>query len=234
VIAELEPCLAGPFAHWRDLVALAPDAEGAMPGGDLLRPEVASDILERFGRTYPGADRRGVASMWTQWYFGAVVVPAAAAALVLDRSLPMALDDIGLHLLPDGRPRLLVLRDAGAPAAPGERFAPLLDGHVAPLIRALAPLFRVSAKLLWCNVATQLDWAVRELGESAVPAARAEGLARLSSPRLADGSRNPLCDAVCAQGAEPQRRVCCLRYLLPGIQGCGTLCPLPEISGRAT
>lgn len=238
MIAELAPCFEGPFAHWRDVVALdAETGDDSLAGASLLEPEVAKDLVARFGATYPGADRRSVVSMWSQWYFGSLVIPAAAAFLLLGRALPVALGDTRVAFTPDGRPRRFVLRDAGAATPmPAEPLSALIDGHVTPLIERIAPLFRVSPRLLWCNVATVLDWTLREVGRDAPPERQAEGRRALEAPYAPCGTRNCLCGLVgeChgQAGLEPQRRVCCLRYLLPGVPGCGSLCPLPEISGR--
>ena len=69
-----------------------------------------------------------------------------------------------------------------------------------------------------------------------------EGKCRANPRRMDDRLRrkrdeadclNPMFGAVCypLESGEPVRRrkICCLRYLLPGDEGCGSLCPLLKV-----
>ena len=85
--------------------------------------------------------------------------------------------------------------------------------------------------MLWSNVAVYADWVIRELG-AAMPERRDAALALLDSKTWPDGTSNPLYGWVRQETAPDgscfsQRRICCLRYILPGVPGCGMICPIP-------
>jgi ferric iron reductase protein FhuF len=99
------------------------------------------------------------------------------------------------------------------------------------LIATISERAGVSPKLLWSNVAVYADWVIREVGV-AMPERRVAALALLDQKDWPDGSANPLAGWIRQEtGPESacfsQRRVCCLRYLLPGVPGCGMICPIP-------
>ena len=83
------------------------------------------------------------------------------------------------------------------------------------------------------NVAVRFAWAVQQCAGR--PEADRDGIAEaeklLTTALTPDGARNPLhgmlrpSPLVAIEAC--QRRVCCLRYLLPGVADCGSLCPLP-------
>ncbi len=231
----LAACLPATLAWYADRLVLSDGRGDAVPGRDLLDGAVAERLMTRFAAAHRGGDRRALVSMWTQWHFGLLIVPATAAILMLDRDLPLALDEIGLVPHETGRTDLLVLTGTGVPNAAGaHRFERLFDGHVAPLIEALAAQFRVSPRLLWSNAAAIFEWTLQQIAAAgtAPPEALREGFSLLQSGSGAEGRRNPMAGAVCyphEDGAPVRRRkLCCLRYLLPGVACCGSLCPLPE------
>jgi ferric iron reductase protein FhuF len=107
--------------------------------------------------------------------------------------------------------------------------------HAAPVIEAMATTGKVSPKLLWSNLAVYADWAIREFGAED-QTLQAAALDLVTCETWPDGWRNPMSgqlrrendtDGACFT----RRKVCCLRYLLPGVPGCGMICPLP--AGRA-
>lgn len=130
----------------------------------------------------------------------------------------------------------------GSPSAGNARrtgFGDLLDGHLAPLIAFVAREFAVSPKLLWTNAAASFAWTLQQC--AALPeadgAALAEAEGRLTLAEAWPTGRNPFAGALRPSPFVPleqcSRRVCCLRYLLPGWADCGSFCPLPA-RGRAT
>lgn len=253
--STLAACFTGPLAPYADLMRLDGDDAEVMPCEALVGEGACAVIARYAATTYPGADPRAVVSMWTQWYFGTLIVPTCAAILHLDRDLPVGLGEAGIAVGADGRPRSLVLAHAGTPYAPaGEgRFARLVRGHVDPLVCHLARTYGVSRRVLWTNAAVLLDWtmAQAEATGGACDAALAECRALLAERTDPCGRANPLCGMLCpasrmrgrrvegdqAEGDQTddrsdavanRRRVCCLRYRLPGVPACGDLCPLTE------
>lgn len=220
-----------------------------MPALDLLRPDSFDRIVAPFVARYPGADRRAVVSFWTQWYFGVLIPPAVAANVLLDVDLPLGLEDVGMLLdEEEHRPSGFRLPHGGRKlepdAGPFQRFHGLVSLHLEPLIDAVAESNGLARRLLWSNAGSYFDWIVRELetrgpgsreaaGESTSAAdgeSASIGMRYLNNPTRPDGSKNPLCQPVRAvtKGDEEilQRRICCLRYLLPGVDDCGRRCPL--------
>jgi ferric iron reductase protein FhuF len=219
------------LAWYRDKLLLPGGGREVVPGRDLLAG-AADQLIARFATLYPDSDRRALVSMWTQWHFGALLIPATAAILLCDRDLSLELDRVAVVPQEVGLTSAIVIPDEGRPRAQGsDPFARLFDGHVAPLIAQLAGQFGVSPRLLWANAAAIFEWTLLQ-----VPAALADAdmLAaarlRLERPLEPDGRRNPMFDAVRypVEQGEPVRRrkLCCLRYLLAGVADCGSLCPL--------
>lgn len=217
---------------------LAGEHAGVVRGEALLDGQVTEGLVAAFARGFPGADQRAVVSMWTQWHFGMLIIPATAAVLVLDRDLPIDLAQVGVVPHEGGRTSGLVLADEGIPHEPGaDRFSRLFDGHVDPLIRHFSTHFGVSPRLLWTNATAIFEWTLQQIAISGRgrAAALAEAQDLLDRQQDASGRRNPMLGAVRYPllDGEPtrQRKLCCLRYLLPGVADCGSLCPLPE-AGR--
>lgn len=232
-IPALAPLFRGPLEPFAEHLTLT-DVAGSRPGADLLDEAALSREIDRFAVRYGrGADRRAAASIWSKHHFAAAMPAALAANLILGLDLPMAL--AGLRVAPDadGRTRTLVLPNAGTPLPPdaGEaRFDRLIEGHIAPLIAALAAVTGASKRVFWSNAGNVFDYIVRESGERglAEPAAVAHGM-EVMAQRRRGGRPNPLFAPVSypAEGVR-LRRVCCIRYLAPGVGYCGT-CPIaPE------
>jgi ferric iron reductase protein FhuF len=235
VIPSLAQRLPEALAWYGDKLVLPGEHPSAIPGTDLLDGAAADNLMARFAKTHSGGDRRALVSMWTQWHFGMLIIPATAAILLLDRDLPVELGQVGVVPNEQGRTAALVVAHEGRPcSADGMRYSRLFDGHVAPLIAHFAGHFSVSPRLLWANAAAIFEWALQQVAATgeANPEALAEGFALLKAQTDARGRHSLMLDAVRypLQDGEPtrQRKICCLRYLLPGVAHCGSLCPLPE------
>ncbi|CAN7336631.1 siderophore-iron reductase FhuF [Bosea sp. LjRoot237] len=219
------------LAWYKDKLVLPGEARESVSGRDLLAG-AADQLMARFAMLYPGSDRRALVSMWTQWHFGALVIPATAAILLGDRDLPLELDQIAIVPQEAGLTSAIVIPDEGPRRCGGtDPFARLFDGHVAPLVTQLAGQFRVSPRLLWANAAAIFEWTLQQVpAELAEAEALAAARLRLERPQEPDGRRNLMFDAVRypVEQGEPVRRrkLCCLRYLLAGVADCGSLCPL--------
>lgn len=235
MIPSLAPCFTGPFQWYKDGLALPGEHPTVVSGRDLLDGSIADELLRHYAKTYPGADHRAIVSMWTQWHFGVLIVPATAAILLLGRDLPLELDHVNIALNEEGRTAAIVLPDddGAERARAANRFSPLFEGHVKPLVEHFADHFRLSRRLLWTNAATTFQWAL-EQAEALNPnqAITSEGRALLECRIDTKGRPNPMHGMVryCEDEGKltQMRKVCCLRYLLPGFEDCGSLCPLPE------
>ncbi len=210
-------------------------ATDVMPGRDLLVPARLSSLLERFGTQYGHGDRRGVASQWSKWHFNSVVAPALAANLLLERELPLALDEIGVTLTADGHTGNLWLPHEGSPLAgldPFVRFEAMLDRHLTPLIGTLAGISGASPRVFWSNLGNVFEYFANAATAHpmALPGASDDARHLLDSRCYPDGRRNPLYRPVrYVEDGESEtkriRRLCCVRYLLPELDYCSN-CPL--------
>lgn len=210
---------------------------GAGDAVPLIGPDADQALVaafEHYCRSMPGEDRRGLGSLWAQWYAVTVWPPLVAGILLRGVAPRLDAPETALVLDDDGCP-------VGLRIAPGNRSgepATLLDTlaceHARPLLGAIAEATGTAPRVPWSNVANVLGWMLGELGAVADAPTLAPGYALLGRQRLADGRPNPLytgADCVPATG-RPPRRVCCLRYRLSGFGYCGD-CPIPEC-GRAS
>jgi ferric iron reductase protein FhuF len=238
---DLAGCFAGDLARFAG--SIRPD-DGAphLAGRSLLELATLRGLIERFAATQPGGEPRAVVSMWSQWHFSNVVVPATVAQLLAGVGLPVALEE-GRFALHDNGCTAGVVIPPDHPLPPRQAKAgleSLVDGHLSPLIALLAGNFGVSAKLLWNNAAVSLAWAVQQCAGN--PRVEREGLlaaqALLTTALTPAGLRNPLDGALRPSALAPmegcQRKICCLRYLLPDMADCGSFCPLPRHARAAT
>jgi ferric iron reductase protein FhuF len=238
MIAALAPLFIAEFAHYRDVLVLHDDPRAAIPLPSLLSAEVFDETLSRFSAQYAEGDRRGLASIWTKYYFIKLIPPVVAASLILDHRLPLDLAQLQLVLDEQGMPQALKLPDPGQrweprPVSPFERFDDLLEGHMRPFIDGVARLSRVSPKVLWSNAGNYFEWLLGVLAGAMPHADLSHGHQLLGTQDLPDGTRNPLYQPVrylkLAGQTElkRQRRVCCVRYLVGGLAFCEN-CPLPD------
>ncbi|WP_416139807.1 siderophore-iron reductase FhuF [Halomonas sp. HK25] len=231
----LSPLYIGPLAGLRPPKVSATPTADSYPTSELLDPAYLDALLARFGAQYPQGDRRAVASLWSKWHFSSLCGHGLVANLLLERDLPLGLDELHLQQSPEGQTTGLVLRHAGRPLAdlePHTRFATLLDDHLTPLIEALAATTGASPKVFWSNVGNYFEHFAGALASHpmAAPDVAEPARALMESRTLPDGRRNPLYRPVRyiereADSPRRVRRLCCIRYLIDELGVCGN-CPL--------
>lgn len=217
---------------------IAPHGEAdTIPASDLLDPARLESLMADFNARYPGSDRRARVSLWTKWHFSTVAATTLAANLILERDLPLALDELHLVLAPEGHIAGLCLKDDGRPLAELDgpaRFATLIDAHLTPLIESLAAYSGAAPRVFWSNAGNYFEHFVGALPQHpmATPAMAEPARQLMESRCLDDGRRNPLYRPVRyvpaeAGNTEPRRvrRLCCIRYLIEELGYCGN-CPL--------
>jgi ferric iron reductase protein FhuF len=235
---DLSTFFTGPLARFAGSIRLD-DGASRLTGEDLLDLGTLRELIGRFAATMPGGEPRAIVSMWSQWHFSNVVVPSVVVRLLAGLSLPVSLDACSFALHDNGCTAgvLIPSHESLAPAAGAAGFTALTDFHLAPLIAFVASQFGVSAKLLWSNAAVSFAWTVQQCADH--PGVDRESLAEahdvLTAALTPAGGRNFLNGALKPSSLTPiedcQRRICCLRYLLPGMADCGSFCPLPQQAG---
>lgn len=248
MIPALAPIFRGLLEDIGANLVLDDDPRPALPGAALLDDARLRELLAAFGRSYAtrlgvpefaGVEMQAVATQWSKWHFSVLVPPVLIASIVADWHLPTDLAQTGIVLSPDHRTAAVRLPGAGERrhvTDAHERFAMLIDGHLAPLIAALARAGGLPAKVLWSNAGNIAEGIVGEcaarLGADHPGVVQARAL--LAAKSLADGSRNPLFEPIRHfpdRTPARRRRICCLRYRIAALPLCKT-CPLDRLDGH--
>lgn len=227
-----------PYAGGQFLLRGPQDLD-VLPCTLLTEPAMQQSLMQRFAATFPPtADRRALISYWSLFYVSGLMIAASVCWLELRRILPLALTELSLVIDPEtALPQGFLLPHAGQvePEADMLRaMQPALGDHLDLLIPVMARESGLSPKVLWNNAAAYLTWMIHEIGREGAPALAAEGMDAMITPsHFADGRKNPFHKAIRinhdADGAYlGHRRICCLRYAVPGVGGCGAICPVPE------
>jgi ferric iron reductase protein FhuF len=229
------------YAYCKDALLLRPKSDSQVVScRDLIDADIFAKLVDRFSVQFEGADRRAIVSMWTLYYFSTLTIAVAVAGLELRRIVPASLKDMRLCIDPQtAAPQAFVLPDLGRESdvlSIEDVLHSVLRRHCEPLIDAIAANSGVGRRMLWNNVAAYLDWIVDEIHKTTNQQDIASETARYKVAIWSDGWKNPLHGLIrpeCGENGEAygRRKVCCLRYGLPGVGGCGISCPLPQ--GRA-
>lgn len=218
----------------------------ARPVADLLHDDALLDaLMQRYSAHWRSDDVRAVVSAWNLDYLGALLIPAVAAASLLQLQLPLALEQVRFIAADNGAVARLCLPHAGhgiAHATPLQRYDTLVWQHLAPLHARLAQHFKASPRILWGNALRRMR-AVLILPADALPgmaagagtSVTADRQLLLGSATWPDGRVNPLHHKRDRPAGDPDylHRNCCLYYRLPDEGYCGA-CPLhPDKQGKS-
>ena len=227
------------FAKGR-LLTVAPPGAHVIPAAAFLETGYFSTLIEHGAARFPGeTDKRALASYWSLFYLSTIVIGAALSWLTLRRILPFEIAHTGVIIDPvSTAARGFLLPDLGRMEDKGDvdifaAMTPTIRQHLDPLIAVLAKESGLSRKVFWTNAAAYLAWIVDEVGRQSGEHLGTEGQRLLSSSHWPDGWKNPMHGAIryaLDENGETvgHRRVCCLRYGVPGVGGCGAGCPVPE------
>ena len=233
----LKAVFAGEHAWCGEKMMLSAELDDAVPLTDFFGSGGFSAALDAYAAAHGGTDRRAVASMWSLYYFSILTIPYIVARRA-DCALPIAMQSMTIALAEDGLPRALGLA-RGGDWSEGQNddllafVVPLVTQHISEVVAQLKAQGGIAPKLAWNNAAVYIDYAFNATDRER-PAHGDAWASRplFSQPQLPDGSPNPFlgCLRHEVEGGETvcRRKVCCLRYLLPGIPSCGELCALPN------
>ncbi|MBW9112315.1 siderophore-iron reductase FhuF [Rhizobium cauense] len=227
----LSAAFAGEHAWCSEKMALSADLPDGVPLPLFFSNGGFKQAIDHYAETCGNSDRRAVVSMWSLYYFSTLSIPYVLARRLAAQELPVAFDGMTIALQENGLPRAFGVPHRGRHAEGGdgegfEAIGPLLEGHLPDAIRKLTAS-GISAKLCWNNAAVYLDYVLRLTQQPEGP-----DLPVFVRGCLPDGGVNPLCGSVryVEEGGEcvARRKICCLRYMLPGVASCGKLCALPS------
>ena len=202
----------------------------------LLEGHILGQTLRDYAKTFPNSDPRASSSYWSLFYFARLTSSYFSAARH-GFAPSLDLDDVAIVLEPDG----LVKSFHYSTGKVGQftycdqsAVQSLIDGHLEYFIGRMKEVAGLSQKLLWNNAAVYIDYALKgdsDCGSSGSVQSPKASICNLAC--FADGSLNPISGCLkIEENGETftcRRKVCCLRYQLPGIPSCGALCAKPEI-----
>lgn len=229
----LSPAFSGDHAWCREKMMLVDELADGVPLPDFFAGGGFEAAIRLYGEISGGGDRRAVVSMWSLYYFAGLAIPYLLARRLAGQRLPTAFAGMTIALQENGLPRAFGVPHGGeiGDGMPDDFDAvgPLVALHLGEAVARLKAS-GISAKLCWNNAAVYIDYALRLTdGEGRAQEADLPIFIRGCLP---DGGANPFCG--CVQRVDEagekvaRRKVCCLRYLLPGVPSCGTLCALPS------
>lgn len=236
-IPVLSPLFIGDLKPYRNVLVLEEqDQRKGIAATDLVSSEGLDRLLGEYQKSRSGDDQRALVSLWSKHYFAKLIVPVAVANLIAGHELPVALDNIEVIMGEGGVPEAFRLPHGGqpfqeAPGSPFERFRELMDNNFSPLIDGWCEHIKISRRVLWSNAATYFERLICTLEASGVQhQTLADGRQLIELDKRPDGHANPMANPVRyverGETGEPhrQRRLCCIRYRLPGLPLCGN-CP---------
>ncbi len=232
--ALCEALFAGPLGHWAGSLTFR-DHPDAIDATELVSRDVFESLLTRFSRAYPGADRLALTSFWSQTYFAKLIILLTAFCLTVQRPVALDVGALRVRFCPEtGAPLSFHLRSGGPARTPERLVKALYEEQVAGMVALLRRHSGLSARLLWENAGSYGMWVLGEIvrrdpGSSPV----AMGLLRDGQwPRAGCTMLMHMKRAAC-ESRPCLRRVCCLRYRLPGVARCAGTCPLADQDGAA-
>jgi ferric iron reductase protein FhuF len=232
----LKQVFAGEHAWCSEKMMLSSELEGGIPLAEFFSSGGFTAALDTYAKAHGGTDRRAVTSMWSLYYFSMLAIPYIVARRA-DHVLPVIPAEMTIALAEDGLPRALGLARKGewSDGRDGGLLSfvmPLVRQHLAEIILQLKSVGGMAPKLAWNNAAVYIDYAFNATARERMADGDAwASRALFSQTHLPDGSPNPFLGCLRHEidGEETvcRRKICCLRYLLPGIPSCGELCALP-------
>ena len=234
---HLRAVFSGDHAWCGEKLRLSGELDGAVAVSSFFRDGGFAAMLERFADEKGAADRRAAASFWSLYYFSALAIPFVVARRA-GWTMPVAFGEMTMVLGEDGLPAAFGLPEAGGwgdpPDSMAELVRPLVQAHLAEVVALLKEKGGIAPKLSWTNAAVYIDYAINATAGADHPADDREWPSRplFETKSLAEGEANPFLGCLRREAVDGavhcRRKVCCLRYMLPGIPGCGELCALPE------
>jgi ferric iron reductase protein FhuF len=239
IVRRLDALTTGKFERYAGFIASGEDERLAVSADALLDSNMRESISERFRGRFASFDERAVHSIWMRWYLSVFVPPFLLADILLDWTLPVALQDVLFIVRADARIEAVKLMSTGkntGGVAPLIRFREFFFGHLAPLIEILTERTNVTRRVYWSNVGDEFEATLRRIEQISGPLPRLlEAQDILEKQTWSDNQENPVFNAVLYKPSNPNprvRRICCLQYLLPDRRFCSA-CPVDRSSVRA-
>lgn len=224
----------GDNAWCADRMMLSHEMTDGITLPEFLHGSYLPQTLQKCASAYPDADLRAVASFWSLYYFSFLLIPyiCARQSGVL---LPVEFENMTIAMNDQGLPRAFGLPDDGQVCdVPDvvETVSHVARCHLNTVVQVLKERTGIAPKLAWNNAAVYINHAINRMAENDV-CDEWPCRSLFEARTFTDGTRNPFFG--CLRQEEDhgvnlcRRKICCLRYKLPGVAGCGELCALPEL-----
>lgn len=226
------PNLPGAYIDCSRNIVLAKAELGYSPLAHQLAPEALevgfSGLLSKWG---PG-DYRAAVSLWTQGYFGRLLRPLLAYAVLHDVQFDLHIDAVGVEVSDIGTPVRFSLSRSVSQTVDCY-LAHLVQDHMEPLIERIVAATHTSERLHWSNASFAFYRAYRHIAVYVSGGHElAELEARLSPIAGAMREKHPLFTLTECRSrpgeVQTRRRVCCIRFKLNRLKKCGSACPCNE------
>ncbi|WP_169308466.1 siderophore-iron reductase FhuF [Ferrimonas aestuarii] len=163
---------------------------------------------------------QSAASLWSQWYFGLMLPPAALAAVVpINHRFQMKPKSLQAQF-ESGQPVAFQAQWQRSLLTPHEIMTDVMETWVEPVIHCLASLSGLTPRIFYGNVAAILDWLWQQQGSEQAQQLR-------QSMLYTRDLRNsePMQGLLLPPPRQGQRRGCCLRFRLEDVPYCSG-CPM--------
>ena len=200
-----EEVFVGRLEPYRSSLTFDEDQRGQSPAS-LADNSVFRDLLARFRDQVGGSDERPLVSFWSQHYFAGLLLPLTAFCVLAGTEIPLDTRTMRVSFCPT----------KGTPCQ--FHFSSIAAARPAPVL--LEAILHEQVYLAWM------------LGEiaQANPGARAMATTLLRDAHWTRTAGPTIEHLKCAtlKGEVAARRLCCLRYGVPGFGRCAGTCPLAE------
>ena len=219
----------GSLESYRSNLTFDEDPCGQSPS-DLADMSVFRELLARFRNQVGGSDDRSLVSFWSQHYFAGLLLPFTAFCLLAGTDIPLDARTMRVSFCPiKGTPRQFHFSPAASARPAPVLLEAILHEQVAPMVALLKRHGGLSARLFWENAGCYLAWILGEIAQTH-PGSRATAMALLGDTQWTRTAGPAIEHLKCAtlKGEVAARRLCCLRYGVPGYARCPGTCPLAE------
>ncbi len=218
------PVLPAPF--WDCHRLIVGEGEELTPIPAFLTDTTLQTAVTRYVRQWGPGDSRAAASLWTQGYFLRLVRPVLAYGVLFDRWFSI-----------DENSRVVVSPMSNAAGfrlteASRDEAMPALFDHIEHVVSFTAMRTRTSARVHASNAEYIVARTLMQLEPLAVESVVKQSLAvvRRYFAGQPYGLRKSLREHA---GCDHHRRICCLRYLLQGLNKCERVCPIGTVADGA-
>jgi ferric iron reductase protein FhuF len=166
IVNRLRGLTVGEYARFAGQIAACDDERMTIDASALLDDSMCHAISERFARRFAVFDKRAVYSIWMKWYLNILIPPFLLADIMIDWTLPVALQDVRFVIRSDARVEAVKLPGIGHNTRgvdPLVRFRELIFGHLAPLIEQLSERTDVTRRVYWSNVGDEFEAMLRRI-----------------------------------------------------------------------